>query len=187
MGTFWKQLHVYCRQDILRRSFIRKGSCTYLNEVCDVNPRAAADSLCVFMGLRVWHVVRQLAVPGGSPRASPELGCAVCGIGGFSVRHGRGAGGQPVPHVPGEEEVCHRWEPDPQKQLLLVHSCLFSRVFCCQLVADCFRWSLQDCFLVQFKTVLYEILVHRYCSGLPALLFGFFFFTNCFAQFFSAS
>lgn len=98
--------------------------------------------VCVFMGLRVWHIVRQLAVPGGSPRASPEPGCAVCGIGGFFVRHGRGAGGQPVPHVLGEEEVCHRWEPDllfvPHKQLLSVHNCLFSRISCCHVFAGCF-------------------------------------------------
>lgn len=89
-----------------------------------MKPGADADSVnvCVFVGLRVWHAVRQLAVPGGAPRSSPEPGCAVCGIGGVSRRPGRGAGGQPLPHVAGEEEVCHRWEPGllfvPQKQLI---------------------------------------------------------------------
>ncbi len=88
----------------------------------DVWPGADADAVNVFVGLRVWHAVRQLAVPGGAPRSSPEPGCAVCGIGGISRRPGRGAGGQPLPHVAGEEEVCHRWEPGllfvPQKQLI---------------------------------------------------------------------
>ncbi|KAG5851262.1 hypothetical protein ANANG_G00091200 [Anguilla anguilla] len=55
---------------------------------------------------------RERCVPAGSvwrpPGARPQPGGAVYGLGGGAVRPGRGAGGRPVPHVPGEEEVCHR-------------------------------------------------------------------------------
>ncbi len=84
-----------------------------------------------------------LEVPRGPP---PSLAVHVCGLGGVSLRPGCGAGGQPLPHVTGEEEVCHRWEPD---LLLSLISSSFENCFsvqitsCRQVVARMFsRWLL---------------------------------------------
>lgn len=68
-------------------------------------------TVCLFIcvcGPRLRDSVRQLAVPGGPPRPSAQPGRSVCGLRGLAVGHGRGAGGQPLPHVAGQEEVCHR-------------------------------------------------------------------------------
>ena len=61
-----------------------------------------------FVCPRLRDSVCQLAVPGGSPRPSTQPGCPVCGLRGLAVGHGRGAGGKPLPHVTGQEKICHR-------------------------------------------------------------------------------
>lgn len=64
--------------------------------------------LCVCVCVRLGDPVCQLAVPGGPPRPPAQPGAPVCGLGDVAVGPGRGAGGQPLPHVAGQEEIRHR-------------------------------------------------------------------------------
>ncbi|XP_010795968.1 f-BAR domain only protein 1 isoform X2 [Notothenia coriiceps] len=66
---------------------------------------------------RLRDPVCQLAVPGGPPRPPTQPGCSVRGLRGLAGGPGRGAGGQPLPHVAGQEEIRHREVPG---RLLLV-------------------------------------------------------------------
>lgn len=61
------------------------------------------------LGRRLRDSVCQLAVPGSSPRPPTQPGGSVCGLWDLAIRHGRGAGGQPLPHVVSEEKIRHRW------------------------------------------------------------------------------
>lgn len=78
---------------------VRNGGFSWLEQtrvtccVCDLRFR---DSVC------------QLAVPGGAPRPPAQPGRPVRGLWDVAVGHGCGAGGQPLPHVAGQEEICYR-------------------------------------------------------------------------------
>lgn len=85
------------------------------------------------MCVRFRDPVCQLAVPGGPPWSPTQPGAPVCGLRDVTVWPGRGACGKPLPHVAGQEKICHRWgEESARKWFLIIAIIIFCYYSLCR-------------------------------------------------------